>query len=190
LLKLAIALYEYRYGKHPGFHASEPDDLLDPDPLLLIQDNFNEKINWIAERISELYEIYGNTIPNIAVFVKDNQQIEIVVSALNRTDLLMRNFITAKSCLGESEIGSADYIRVFNISLIKGMEFESVFFIDVDEYIEDEAGLLDKLIYVGVSRATYYMAITLQRTFPQKLLPIKKYLKEKGNWSTNVAEDY
>jgi len=190
LLKLATALYEHRFGEHPGFFAAEPDDQNDPDALLLLESDFDRKINWIANRIADLYNIYERTIPNIAVFVKNNEQIEKVAAALNRCDVLVRNVITAKACLGEGEIGSAEYIRVFNINLIKGMEFESVFFMDVDEYSDEETNMLDKLIYVGVSRATYYMAITLNKHFPEKLQPIRHLLKENGNWSDKLDSDY
>jgi hypothetical protein len=69
------------------------------------------------------------------------------------------------------------------------MEFESVFFIDVDDYDENEIKILDKLIYVGLSRATYYLAITLNTDFPHLLQPIKDSFYD-GNWSKDLESDY
>jgi predicted nucleotidyltransferase len=185
LLDLAIALYKKRYGKDPNYYSSEePSD--NPAPLLKISENFDEKIQWIAGRIAELYDIYESVIPNIAIFVKDSQSIQPIADALNQESTLADLGITVKPCLGEGEIGSADHVRVFNITFIKGMEFESVFFIDVDNYPDKE--ILDKLIYVGVSRATYYLAITLNARFPEQLQPIKHLLVENETWSVRSSD--
>ncbi|RYE57165.1 MAG: hypothetical protein EOP48_06410, partial [Sphingobacteriales bacterium] len=189
LLELATRLFENRYGEHPGFEAAEQRDENDPDPLLYIQDDFDAKINWVAHRIGELYNIYGGIIPNIAIFVQSDSEIQKVASALNETAVLEQNHIKAKPCIGEGEIGSAEFVRVFNINLIKGMEFEAVFFMDVDQYNEAEMAMLDKLIYVGVSRATYYLAITLNATYPERLLPIQDLLKE-SDWNRDAYSDY
>jgi hypothetical protein len=49
--------------------------------------------------------------------------------------------------------------------------------------------ILDKLIYVGVSRATYYLGITLESDFPPSLKSVKNLFSE-GNWSKNIESDY
>lgn len=69
------------------------------------------------------------------------------------------------------------------------MEFESVFFIDIDDYENGSIKILDKLIYVGVSRATYYLAITLKKDFPKILKPIKHLFKN-GSWGKSEESDY
>jgi hypothetical protein len=63
------------------------------------------------------------------------------------------------------------------------MEFETVFFMDVDQYEHHNQDILDKIIYVGVSRATYYLAITLEDHYPERLEPIRHLLKENANWN-------
>lgn len=189
LLDLAIELYKNRFGTKPGFFASEPESEFDPPPIVHIGIDFEEKVNWIAMRILELYDIYDGIIPNIALFVKDNEAIQLFADALNDNTHLLGHHITVKPCLGEGEIGSSEFIRVFNINLIKGMEFESVFFIDVDDYESGDQEILDKLIYVGVSRATYYLAVTLKDKFPAVLEPIKDHFIA-GDWSKNLDSDY
>lgn len=189
LLELAIKLYENRFGITPEFYAAEKPNEDDPYSLVCIDENFDNKMDWIAKRIVELFGVYENVIPNIAIFVKNNQSITDVADALNNNELLLNHSIKVKPCIGEGEIGSAEFVRVFNINLIKGMEFESVFFIDVDDYDEQEIKILDKLIYVGLSRATYYLAITLKKDFPTLLQPIK-HLFYDGNWSKDLDSDY
>lgn len=189
LLNLAIKLYENRYSATPGFYASEKDNENDPPPLVYINVNFDDKINWIAGRIAELYTVYENVIPNIAVFVKNDEEIQSIAQALNDNETLINHAIKVKACIGEGEIGSSEFVRVFNINLIKGMEFESVFFLDVDDYDESNQDILDKLIYVGISRATYYLAITLKNAFPARLQPIEQYFIE-GSWSKDIDSDY
>jgi superfamily I DNA/RNA helicase len=190
LLNLATALYKNRFNNEPGFYAAQKDDKDDPEALVFISPDFDAKVNWVAQRIAELYHIYEKIIPNIAIFVRNNDQIEKLTKALNDNEILIRNMIHVKGCVGEGEIGSAEFIRIFNINLIKGMEFETVFFMDVDEYGRDEMEMLDKLIYVGVSRATYYLAITLNDSFPERLAPVKHLLVENGTWSTELESDY
>lgn len=189
LLKLATQLYTARFGKAPGFYSSEAASDKDPAPLVIISQDFNVKINWIADRIVELFSIYEGIIPNIAIFVKNDNEILNVTQALNNNELIVNHGIQIKACIGEGEIGSANFVRVFNVSLIKGMEFESVFFWDVDDYDSMNSQIVDKLIYVGVSRATYYLGITLNQAFPQALKPVEHEF-ETGNWSKDIDSDY
>jgi predicted nucleotidyltransferase len=186
LLKLASTLYKSRFGRDPNFVTAE-DGSDNPPPLYKISSNLKEKAQWIAVRIVELFVLYENVIPNIAIFVKDDESILPLAKALNDTHELYDKGVQVKPCLGDT-IGSADYVRVFNINLIKGMEFESVFFVDVDQYIDED--ILDKLIYVGVSRATYYLAITLIEKFPEELIPIRHLLLEDGKWTAEIERDY
>jgi hypothetical protein len=189
LLKIATRLYKSRYGLDPGFYSEKEDTHDEPLPLFIINDDFNHKIDWISQRIIEVFDVYDRIIPNIAIFAKDQEMVSKVADALKKNELLLTNGIEVKACLGESDLGSADFVRVFKINLIKGMEFETVFFIDVDTYYDDEIAILDKLIYVGVSRATYYLGITLEKVFPSSLISVKE-LFFTGNWNKNIERDY
>jgi DNA helicase IV len=121
--------------------------------------------------------------------VKDDEEIKNVTNALNNSHIFQNNNIKAEACVGEGEIGSASFVRVFNIKLIKGMEFETVFFMDVDEYSKENNNILDKLIYVGISRATYYLAVMCRNEIPESLAPIKD-LMVNGNWDFDNYSDY
>jgi hypothetical protein len=190
LLNLAITLFKSRYGVDPGFYSAENHDVNDPSPLILIEGDFEKKIDWLAKRILELYTIYEKVIPNIAIFVKNEEQNKKVSLALNQTDIFIQHIIKVTSCIGDGEIGSAEFIRVININLIKGLEFEAVIFFDIDNYEDYNKEILDKLIYVGISRATYYLALTLEKEYPERLLPIKNLLLENGTWDSGLESDY
>jgi len=69
------------------------------------------------------------------------------------------------------------------------MEFETAFFFDVDGYLKEELAISDKLIYVGTSRATYYLGITLIKDFPESLNPVKN-LFSSGTSSKDIDSDY
>ncbi len=43
---------------------------------------------------------------------------------------------------------------------IKGLEFEAVFFVGIDELAEREPELFDKFLYVGATRAATYLGLT------------------------------
>ncbi|MBK6877304.1 MAG: ATP-binding domain-containing protein [Ignavibacteria bacterium] len=56
-------------------------------------------------------------------------------------------------------------MRLFNIKHIKGLEFEAVIFVDIDdsEYIEN--GLLDRFLYVGISRASFFLQLLFEMIY-------------------------
>lgn len=51
-------------------------------------------------------------------------------------------------------------MRVFSIEHIKGLEFEAVFFADVDRLAEAQPELFDRYIYVGATRAATFLGLT------------------------------
>ena len=58
-------------------------------------------------------------------------------------------------------LGDANTVRVFSIQHIKGLEFEAVFFHNIDEVFKaSNQGLVLKNLYVGLSRATFYLGVT------------------------------
>jgi DNA helicase IV len=138
LIGLAKALYKARYGIEPDFQPAQTDVVNEALPLLYQNEDFEERMNWVAERILEIYQEYGHVIPNIAIFAKNDDTVRKIFQHLRHNDGLTEANIEVKDCSGESNIGSAENVRIFNIKLIKGMEFEAVFFIDVDEYANDE----------------------------------------------------
>lgn len=51
-------------------------------------------------------------------------------------------------------------VRVFDIQHIKGMEFEAVFFVSIDQLATLHPALFDKYLYVGITRAATYLDVT------------------------------
>jgi hypothetical protein len=189
LIKLAKALFEKRYGFTPNFEPADENIYDEPDPLFFQNELFENRMNWIAERITEIYTNYDNQIPNIAIFAKDEEDVRKIANELSYNTKLQDKLIKVRACIGNTDIGSADLVRVFDIKMIKGMEFEAVFFADVDSYLKNEIKLLDKLLYVGLSRARYYLGITLTDDFPDSILPIKSYLMD-STWNQRKHYDY
>jgi hypothetical protein len=189
LIGLAKALFKNRYGFAPNFEPADQNIYDEPDPIFFQNNSFEQRMNWIAERILEIYTNYNKQIPNIAIFARDEDDVRKIAKELSFNTKLQDQLIQVRGCIGNTDIGSADLVRVFDIKMIKGMEFEAVFFADVDNYQTDQINLLDKLIYVGLSRARYYLGLTLVADFPNSILPIKPYLLN-GSWNKTNHYDY
>ncbi|HEX7874414.1 MAG TPA: ATP-binding domain-containing protein [Sphingobium sp.] len=97
-------------------------------------------------------------MPTIAVLVPNKEMLAPLTAALNEqlSDLSLQ----AKAYSEGEAIGRDKDIRVFPIEHIKGLEFEAVFFLDVDRLAQDEPELFDRYIYVGATRAATFLGIT------------------------------
>ena len=62
---------------------------------------------------------------------------------------------------------------MFGIRYIKGLEFEAVFFINLDDFAEDDPELFHRFFYVGATRAATYLGITYQNEIPDRLTPVR-----------------
>jgi DNA helicase IV len=182
LLKIASVIYEQTTGLKADFESYATENINYPSPLYFINENEENRIQWIAERIVEINKVYQNNIPTIAVFVRNDEQVVRVASLLNDNSNITELFLSAIACVGGQILGDKQNIRVFPIEHIKGLEFESVFFWDIDTLDTLNEDLLDKYIYVGLSRATFYLGITLVNGFPAKLKYLKTLLSNDENW--------
>ncbi|TCJ41265.1 ATP-binding domain-containing protein [Parafrankia sp. BMG5.11] len=113
--------------------------------------------NWLTERIREIERLSDDRLPTIAVLVPDAQSAEVLTGLLN-IHLAGLN-LQAKASDGE-KLGKTNEIRVFPISDIKGLEFEAVFFVMVDQLAKREPDLFDRYIYVGATRAATFLGLT------------------------------
>lgn len=112
---------------------------------------------WVAARIFEIEDFTGK-LPSIAVLVNGEDQLDSLAQALDEA-LAERN-IKAVACPGGQVIGRDSDVRIFDVEHIKGLEFEAVFFIDVDKLEADEPELFEKYLYVGATRAATYLGMT------------------------------
>lgn len=165
LLSLAQTIYEKSTGKKANYISYIEKDKAEPKPLMLISTSEVEKLNWLAERIIEIYKAYGDSIPSIAIFLPEESQLEYFANSLGDLDILADVGILVKASRNGEVLGDKNTVRVFSIDKIKGLEFEAVFFHNIDELQKQNLSndLLLKYIYVGISRATFYLGMTISK---------------------------
>ena len=112
---------------------------------------------WLADRIVEI-ERFTGSMPSIAVLVSDEEDVVPVATALDAA--LVDKNIRAVACSRGQTVGQENDVRVFDVQHIKGLEFEAVVFVDVDELAMRFPTLFDKYLYVGATRAAYYLGLT------------------------------
>ena len=110
-------------------------------------------------------------MPTIAVLVDTEEKVESIAYALNK--YLEEISLTAEACKDGKSLGDAHGVRVFSVEYIKGLEFEAVFFVGIDELALKFPDLFDKYLYVGVTRAATYLGMTCTQTLPKILEPLK-----------------
>jgi hypothetical protein len=167
LNELARAIVEAYGGS--GHVASVPTDLdfEGVSPVLFEGcSNHISLIAWVAERIREI-EGFVRQLPSVAVFVKDDQDVQPIAEALGRA--LEDNNIQVEACLGGKAVGQETDVRVFAVEHIKGLEFEAVFFLGIDLLAQVHPNLYDKYLYVGATRAATYLGFTSEGLLPQPL---------------------
>lgn len=76
----------------------------------------------------------------------------------------------------EAKRTSDAHICVYPIDVVKGMEFDVVFFHNIDN--ASDVDMLKRFIYVGISRAAFFLGITMNKDNPE----ISKYFDMKKDW--------
>jgi hypothetical protein len=180
LLKIAGKLYENVIGQKPPFHSNNVDDNQDPRPLKYKVEHNENLGEWIAGRVQEIYEINGSKLPSIAIFVPEENDIDptcqIIEEKLNEIS------IDVEKCKEGKVLGTDSKVRIFSVEYIKGLEFEGVFFLGIDAIHDKSPNLLDKYLYVGLTRATTFLGVTYESHFPEKIGFVEDSFQF-GNWS-------
>ena len=127
-----------------------------PKPLWLEWEDMDDKAQWIANRVMEIVKTY-NYVPTIAIFTIDKRKAEQLKESLDECDNLIKAGIDVKVC-SDNTLEGEKTLRIFPIDQVKGMEFEAVFFYDIDDI--ESTSLINKYLYVGLSRASMYLAVT------------------------------
>ena len=133
-------------------------------------------VAWLANRIREI-ESFVQKLPSIAVLVMDEAQVQPLAEGLSAA--LADNNILAVACRDGQAVGKDNDVRVFDIQHIKGLEFEAVFFVGVDQLAASQPELFDKYLYVGTTRAATYLGMTCSTLLPPTLEPIRSLFAEK-----------
>jgi DNA helicase IV len=112
---------------------------------------------WLSERIQEIERFTGK-LPSIAILVNDEACVLPLAEELNAT--LEPQNLRVVGCPNGQVVGQDSNVRVFNANHIKGLEFEAVFFVGIDELAHSQPELFDKFLYVGATRAATYLGLT------------------------------
>lgn len=159
LLEVARQLYMDTLGEAPGYRAFMKSNKV-PAPLVYVEENELYKIDWISKRITEVFRAYGE-LPSIAIFVTDKGYIPHFIERLQNTDFFKEKRVKVVDGTIENDI-QEKHISVYPIDMVKGMEFDVVFFHNIDKSDVNE-DLLKRYIYVGVSRAAFFLGITMYK---------------------------
>lgn len=118
-------------------------------------------------------------LPSIAIFVDGDERIDPLVTDLR--PVLAEQNLAVVGCKEGRVVGDDREVRVFDVRYIKGLEFEAVFFVGVDQLAEHLGPLFDHLFYVGASRAATYLGVTSEAALPEVLSPVRGHFVG-GNW--------
>ena len=179
LIKLAHYLYNKNTGKRAPYGCYLKDEKKTPDPLWYESDAIEDKVSWMSKRILEVQSAYKK-VPSIAIFVNTTQEAQDLYNALKAEEMLEEAGIDVINCTANDELVAPDSVRIFLLERVKGMEFEVVFFYNIDEVSKNK--LIDQYIYVGLSRATFYMAVASNVIKDPQLVELSERFNKNGKW--------
>lgn len=183
LIKLAQYLYNKVTGKRAPYKCYLQKEKNTPDPLWFESSDIDEKTDWIVKRILDVQKAYGK-VPSIAIFVNNENEANELENRMKENEDLEDAGIDVKNCTKNDELEATDSVRIFLLNKVKGMEFEVVFFYNIDEVPDNN--LIDKYLYVGLSRATFYMAVTSNELKNDSLIELSSKFNKKANWIKRI----
>lgn len=149
--------------KNPGLYPVLLEDSMDLDNVSI----------WLLERLKEVETIAGiDYMPTVAVLVNTKDEVEPMAKALNK--VVEEIGLRAEACIDGKSLGEATNIRIYDVKHIKGLEFEAVFFIDIDVLEEKIPELFGKYLYVGATRAATHFGVTCKDRLPSSLEPLRE----------------
>ncbi len=169
LLEMAKKIYKRALGKEAPYNSyvTLPRE---PAPLLIKSDDRDEKIKWIANRIKSIQHESKHQ-PATAIFYPSDSKSEIEEFVEE-----LQDHIAVDSCFDKT----VSKIIVYPLSLVKGLEFEAAFFYDLDS-IKDSV-MQQRYLYVGLSRATFYLGATSSNSWNDELSRDFETDIQKANW--------
>ena len=179
LIKLAHYLYHKATGKRAPYSCFLKEEKNTPDPLWYESNDLDEKAEWMAKRVLEVQTAYKK-VPSIAIFVNNTKEAQDLYDSLKNQEILENAGIDVINCTANDELYAPDSIRIFLLDRVKGMEFEVVFFYNIDEVTK--AKLIDQYLYVGLSRATFYMAVASNEIEDEQLLELSGRFSKRTKW--------
>ncbi|MCD8521882.1 MAG: ATP-dependent helicase [Saccharospirillaceae bacterium] len=156
-----------------------PDDSIHEGVSPVLGENIEGEatVKWLADRINEVERSVGaGLFPTIAVLVNSEGTVQPMAEQL--TPYLTN--LKAVACSEGRSLGEGTDVRVFDIRHIKGLEFEAVFFVGIDQLAVEQPELFDRYLYVGTTRAATYLGITCNGGLPASLEPLRHHFV--GDW--------
>jgi superfamily I DNA/RNA helicase len=141
-------------------------------------------VSWLADRIREIERFVGQ-LPSTAIFVNSESDVAPVAEALNVA--LAEHNIQVIACREGQAVGQESNVRVFDIQHIKGLEFEAVFFISIDQLATLHPVLFDKYLYVGTTRAATYLGVTCEGALPPAIEGLRSLFGQ--HWQAPGSDD-
>ena len=172
LNELARQLVRIAGGAEPEVVLPDYAERQSVPPVLAEHLSTNRELSeWLADRVKEIERVVG-LLPSIAILVPDESRVEPLAAALG--DALSEQNVNVLACPNGQVIGQENDIRVFDVQHIKGLEFEAVFFCDVDHLADLYPGLFDKFLYVGATRAATYFGLTSTNALPATMSTLRR----------------
>lgn len=180
LFAIAKDLFQHATGSMPTFSSAFPKRAEDPPPLSFKCTEETPAERWLTDRICEIHDLCHKHLPTTAILVPHPDDVDVLKRKL--APLLMENGLEVDAAHGGQALGDSARVRIFPVEFIKGLEFEAVFYVGLDKMAEIHKDLIDKYVYVGLSRARSFLGVTVERQFPQRLKCITDHFVTDGTW--------
>jgi hypothetical protein len=140
----------------------------------------DDEAEWVAERIVQV-ERFTTILPSVAVLVR--QESDVIPVADRLGERLAPFNIPVVACTNGQVVGQENDVRVFDVQHIKGLEFEAVFFLGIDDLAVANPDLFDKYLYVGATRAATFLGLACSGAeLPDKISSIQGDFAEKWDF--------
>lgn len=151
-------------------------------PALLEGGDLANHVQWLKNRILEIrHKSKANgkqgPMPSTVIFVNTSEEVEPIANKLGKElnkhrkkEHRLEVFPCSGGVWGDTDAA----IRVIEIHHIKGSEFESAFFIGVDQLANAQPDLFDKFLYVGATRAATYLGLTCFSKLPKRIGSLRR----------------
>jgi superfamily I DNA/RNA helicase len=184
LLDLAREIYKEIIGKEAGYKPYLNKYKGEPKPLLFVSIDAQSRIEWILKRLDDVFIAYGKKLPSTAIFVSGFEKVQPLAKELTKINTKGQFSFTAYSDHKVDLDIKKNNVNIFSVDQIKGLEFEIVFFYDINEVgitVSNEELIL-RYIYVGLSRAAYYFGMTIPKKFEGRLKFLNHLIEKKTEW--------
>jgi hypothetical protein len=186
LFNIARTLNKHATGLEPKFKSAYPQRPEDPPPLSFKSSVEAPAAQWLIDRICEIFALGNNHLPTTAILVPTPTDVEPLKTVL--LPLLRTNGLELDASQGGQNLGDSARVRIFPVEHIKGLEFEAVFYVGLDRMAEIHKDLIDKYVYVGLSRARSFLGVVFERQFPTRLKCIEHHFQHDGMWNKMISE--